>query len=201
MKLKYQISLFVIITLLIINSSLATSYSLWIITQSQTGTNLISSGCFEIDYNEVTDSISLDNTYPLTDEVGKKQSPYTVTITNTCTVAADYKFILNELNDNTLTNDKVKYYLTKDNLAEFGPDYYNTLTPYTMDEAIKSGIETDKNVSIKNSYVLATGVLNPEASATYELRLWIPSEVSNDDQDKTFDSIVSFEAYATKIQS
>lgn len=201
MKLKYQISLFVIIALLVVNSSLATSYSLWTITRNQTGQNLITSGCFEISYDD-SDSINLQNEYPRADAIGKGLRPYRVTIVNTCSIDASYKFVISDLNSNTLASDNIRYYLTKNDGGEFGPQAFNTLEPYTLDSAFKTGIESEKGVSIKNSYLMATGILRPNDTATYELRLWVKEDASGTEiMEKEFGAVVSFEAVAVKAQS
>ena len=210
MKLRYQICLFVIISLLVINSSLATSYSLWIITRQQSGHNIVTSGCFllsfdDLDSNDPTKStsINLDPTYPIPDAYGENLAPYKVTVTNTCSVAADYKLIISDFNSNTLPSENIRYYLKKNDGTTFTPDYLTTLTPYTMEASTKATVETKAstntfNASIKNSYILATGKLNPSDAVVYELRMWVEDTYTG--MDKEFGAVVSLESYATNIQ-
>ena len=204
MKLKYQISLFVIITLLIINSSLATSYSLWMTIEKQEDSNTIIAGCFDIlfndlDSNNISTSISLLNTYPLSNEVGMRLSPYTVKIKNNCSIAASYKLLINTLNDNTLEETNLNYYLKKNNVA-IGPANLGGLTPFILQDSTKTIIENEKNVQIKNSYVLSYGTLNPTEEITYELRLWVKEEAT-DVMEKEFKAVVALEAYASNPHS
>ena len=51
---------------------LGLSYALWVANFSQTNENLVSASCFQIEFREDTQSISLQNTFPITDEDGKK---------------------------------------------------------------------------------------------------------------------------------
>ena len=51
--------------------------------------------------NEKND-IHLTNAYPITNEEGKKLTPYSFTITNTCDLFASYTVNLEILEDNTL---------------------------------------------------------------------------------------------------
>ena len=56
------------------------SYALWIANFNQTDENLVSASCFQIEFREDTESISLQNTFPITDEEGKTLTPYTFTV-------------------------------------------------------------------------------------------------------------------------
>ena len=206
MKTKYKICLLAIVTLLIINSSLAASYSLWIISKPQTGDNLISSGCFEVAYNDKdanneSTSVSLLNTYPISDDKGAAQKPYRVTLTNTCSIDADYKLIISELQDNTLDKDYVRYKLTNSDETTWGPSAFGNLTEYTMESSIKNDIQNDNGVQIKNSYLLATGGLKPQETITYEFRMWVQESTANSEMNKQFDALISMDAWATNIQS
>lgn len=205
LKKKYKISALLIMMLLVLLSSLAASYSLWVVTREQPNENLVVSGCFSIIYNDLdsneeSTSINLNNTYPISDELGMQLSPYTVKLKNNCSVAATYTLTLSSINTNTLDDGYINYYLTN-TVATYGPlNVANDLTAYTFNNNIKSTIESEKNVTLKNSYILATGNLNPTDEETYELRLWVKSD-AEDVMEKEFSSVISFEAYATNIQS
>ena len=206
MKTKYQISLFVIITLLIINSSLAASYSLWIVSKPQTGENLISSGCFEVAYNDKdanneSTSVGLLNTYPISDEKGVVQKPYRVTLTNTCSIDADYKLVISELQGNTLDKNYVRYKLSNSEETSWGPSAFGDLPEYVMESSTKSDIENESGRTIKNSYLLATGGLKPQETITYEFRMWVQESTANSEMNKQFDALISMDAWATNIQS
>ena len=63
---------------------------------------------------------------------------------------------------------------------------------------LKSQIEEETNEQIKKSYVLASGILNPTETKTYELRMWVSEDSTNEVMKKTFKSIVYMEAKATE---
>ena len=204
MKKGYKISLFIIIALLIMTSSLATSYSLWTYTVNQSGENVITAGCFDISFNDLdsnsqSTSINLNNTYPISNEMGLRLSPYVVHIENNCSIAAGYRLLLSDLDTNTLDISNLNYSLTDDGVISEPLSFANKST-YPLDLNLKEQIETEKNVQINNSYSLALGVLNPNETKTYELRLWIKEEAT-DVMEKEFTAIVAYESHAANPHS
>ena len=205
MKLKYKVKVILLLIALAIVSVVGRSYALWVITKKQNDTNLIIAGCFEAtfndkDINNLSTNINLTNTYPISDESGIKLTPYVVTIKNTCSIAASYKLSINTLNTNTLDDGFIKLYLVNAP-NNYGPMLFDSLDTYLMEASIKDTIETEKNVSIKNSYVLSTGVLNPTEEETYELRMWVRDDATSEQMSKEFKATVALEAYATANHS
>ena len=201
LKKKYKISLLLILILLSIASTIAVSYSLWFVTKNQDDTNLVVSGCFDVIYNDLDDndaatSINLANTYPISDELGMQLNPYKVTIKNNCSIAADYTIALSSTKNNTLGEEYIKVYY-KDTKEENGPLFFNELNSYEFSNDVKTMIEEEKAIELENSYILASGILNPQDEETYELKMWVKKEATDEAQEKEFTSIVSFEAYAT----
>ena len=68
---KIIILLFILLGFIVIG----TSFALWQLTFRQTGTNVITTGCFNVTLED-GDAISLNNTYPMTDEEGLPLMPY-----------------------------------------------------------------------------------------------------------------------------
>lgn len=204
MKLRYKICVTIILLLLVVVTSIGRSYALWLITDKQTDTNLVASGCFNITYNDLTEknnasSINLKNSYPLDDEERGRLTPYKVTITNECTIAAKYNIYLSSLQSNSLDEKYIKIYLTSINdNTSWGPQLIDSMTPFVLDTALKDFLENEKNLQIKNSYILASGVLNPTESKTYELKMWVSKEAPNETMGKSFESLVSMYASATE---
>ena len=64
-------NLIVLSVLIGIVALVGVSYALWIANFNQTDENLVSASCFQIEFREDTQSISLQNTFPITDEEGK----------------------------------------------------------------------------------------------------------------------------------
>ena len=85
------ISATVMVVVLILGFTLA----LWSRNFTQTGTNTITTDCFNIEYSE-NDATSLVNAYPQTDEDGLKNVSYDVTIfkgTYTNSWASDIRYV------------------------------------------------------------------------------------------------------------
>ena len=59
------------------------SYALWQMTLQQTTTNVITTGCFKIEFQD-NNPIQMEKSYPISDEEAKELTSYTFTITNTC---------------------------------------------------------------------------------------------------------------------
>ena len=82
--------------------------------------NVIKVGTLNIDFGESSDTIKLNGEYPMSDEEGVKLTPYTFTITNTGTLAADYEIFIQDDTDminkegcgnNQLNKDYIRYNL------------------------------------------------------------------------------------------
>ena len=138
------------------------SYALWIANFNQTDENLVSASCFQIEFREDTESISLQNTFPITDEEGKTLTPYTFTITNTCENYASYQINLEVLNASTLTHYEYIKVALEDDVSLLSD---NDTVQTTLDNAT-------------TSFKLKTGYLDHNESVTYNLRLWIDENVT-----------------------
>lgn len=101
---KYLIGIGV---LLILSIFIGMSYAYWMITHTQTTTNLAGSGCFVTTFTD-QNNINLTNQFPIIDSDGAKLTPYTFTIKNTCTINAKYQVDLETLNTTTLGLNHVK---------------------------------------------------------------------------------------------
>ena len=158
--MKKLVLLMIIGIMLSISLLVGVSYALWSNTHVQEGQGVVESGCFSTDFTEVN-SISLSNSYPISDSKGMESKPYQFTITNTCSVDAKYEVNFEVLGSSTLSSDYVKLAIgsKKDILS----NYESKST--TIDGAIGSNN-------------IANGWLKPEESITYDLRLWIDEETT-----------------------
>ena len=175
MKLRYKVSLFIILFLILACVTIYQSYAMWQINK-ETGTNIAEVTCFQLSFEEASSSINLTNTYPMSDSsaLGRLR-PYTFTIKNTCTTNANYAVTLNTITTNGIADDEIKYALYTDTKPQEGTllttAHINTDTTY-----INVGSNT-----LKNSYELVTGTLakattengNDGGSVTYNLLLWM----------------------------
>ena len=172
---KNKVALLLILgLLLVIFSGIGMSYSLWTQSHTQNTYNEALSGCFSTAMSE-NNNIDLSNQFPVTDTTGLKRVPYTFTISNTCTIAANY-----QINLETLSNTSVDSKFIKASLDGLSSSLLNTYP--TMDTTITGA---------KSSYELKKGYLAAGSSVTYNLRLWITEEATvYDVSNKMFNSKV-----------
>ena len=161
MNKKKRIMLTIVALLITVGMVVGVSYALWQVTLQQSSSNVITTGCFKVEFTD-KNPIHLERTYPITDEEGSKTTPYEFTITNTCDNDASYQVNLEVLNSSTLTNIEYIREQLNEKGSTSGSRILNTneIVEKTLDEA-------------KESYKLKEGVLKGQESKTYELRLWL----------------------------
>ena len=140
---------------------------------SQTENNTIASRtCFNTTLTEDTSKISLTDAFPITDEDGLKQTPFTFTIKNNC-------------------NSYVKVYITIDSTYR-----ESTNTSYLKDNYMKvnispKGTTTGKSVILgsqtltdlennKKGYIIVSTGLKANEEKSYDLRIWMDSSVTTE---------------------
>jgi hypothetical protein len=181
MKKDYKLIL-IIGVLLAISLIIGTSYAYWMITHTQANKNIAGTGCFTTTFTESND-INLTNQFPISDTDGAKLTPYTFTITNTCTIAANYQVNMEVLNTTTADLAYIKTELNNDT-----PVILNTYS--TVDKTIDTAT---------SSYKMTTGYLGASESVTYNLRIWIDKDAPLATmQNKLFESKVVIINSATK---
>ena len=79
---KRKIILALVIICLIGLVGLGTSYAYWKFTYTQTDKNIAISKCLKLEMSNESNTINLDNMYPISDEEGRKLSPYSFPIIN-----------------------------------------------------------------------------------------------------------------------
>ena len=159
---------------LVILLGIGFSYSLWNISVSQDTTNVAESKCFDLSISNQENSISLENAYPISNDKGKKLTPFTFTVTNTCDITAQYSVNLEVLKSSTLSSKFIDV-MFEGNI--------NLLSSYDNgDKLNSSSIESRK---------LATGVLKSNESKDYSLRLWIDYDTTMEDLNNEVKSFKS----------
>ena len=203
MKLRYKISLVVVAFLIIASLFLVQSYALWLTTY-EGQENILSVGCFDVALEELSKPISLNNTYPMSDQKGLTQTPYKFTIKNTCNTSADYVITLNTLKTATMDKSKIKFaFTTGTNVPTSGVN----LGTYA---SVASNINTDlaylqtENIlgdTLNESIILQKGTLkNENDTATFNLYLWIDETAGNEVQGQKFVASVNVLANATTVE-
>ncbi len=140
---------------------------------SQTENNTIASRtCFNTTLTEDTSKISLTDAFPITDEDGLKQTPFTFTLKNNC-------------------DSYVKVYITIDSTYR-----ESTNTSYLKDNYMKVNISpkdtTDNESAIlgeqnltdlesnRKGYIIVNTGLKANEEKSYDLRLWMDSSVTTE---------------------
>ena len=151
-----------------------TSYAYWRFTYISDKTNIGKSKCLSIELTNQKNEISLNNTYPISDIEGKKLTPYSFTINNTCDTFISYDVNL-EMLEGTTMNSKYMAVMVNNEHKELlsNLDSANTV--------MNSSVESRKLVS---------GSLGVGDSVDYTLRLWMDESVtlSDDAMNKNFTS-------------
>ena len=128
----------------------------------------IYTGNLKVDYSKKTNTISIDNLYPMTDTEGLKQMSHEFTVTNKGNIDARYQVRL-ELDDTK--SDMVDIRYIKMSYQVNGGDYSE---PVLLSD-LNSSLVFTKNIIVK-----------PNESNTYGIKLWIDLSASNDIQGKEF---------------
>ena len=171
-KKKRKLSIYygLLVTVLCI---IGVSFAWFRLYLSQTENNTIASRtCFNTTLTEDTSKISLTDAFPITDEDGLKQTPFTFTIKNNC-------------------NSYVKVYITIDSTYRESTD-----TSYLKDNYMKvnispKGTTTGKSVILgnqtltdlennKKGYIIVSTGLKSNEEKSYDLRIWMDSAVTTE---------------------
>ena len=201
-----RIYISIIVILLLSITSLVSlsldSFALWYETNNQPNSNLISTGCFDISFYDLnkdgtSSSISLLNTYPLSEKNGVAQKPYTFTIKNICNIKGEYRIVLSKLSNSDLSNEKLRYTFNKKDdaiIVEAMPLDSTTVLDKVTEEIINE--KNNPNYIIDN-YNLEEGYIEPNEEKTFELRIWLDESAGNEEMNKTFEGVVSISSIAT----
>ena len=170
-------------------------------TIDKTKTNVIKAGTLELVYKNESEGIYLsgEKAQPVSDEEGKKYTPYKFTLKNTGDFKADYTIYLDDTTtykdgEEEITIEKDKF--MKNAFVKYRLLSSNTYTTDTKPEGT-SNIETlqllsDLEESPKR--VLEEGTLAAGESKDYELTLWISSEADNSVVGTVFAGKIRIEA-------
>ena len=181
MKSKSRILLISTIIIFILTIFIGTSYSLWQTINTQDSVNTATTKCFNVEITSQKNSISLENAYPITNEKGKKLTPFSFTITNTCDIFASYSVSLESLKGTTLASKFLNAMINNEEIKK--------LSDYEITDTVNDG-------SIE-SHILAKGSLGSGDSEDYTLRVWIDYDTTMEDLDnetKTFKSKIIVKA-------
>ena len=139
------------------------SYGYFFIQKNQVNNNVAGSKCFKLEFSNESEAINLTNMYPISDEEGKKQVPYSFTITNICDMLAGYTVNMEMLEGTTL-NSKYLDVLVNNEEIKLLSTYEAT------DTVIANSTE---------SRILTKGTLAYNDSVDYTVRFWLDKDVED----------------------
>ena len=196
-KIKQNKKLLIPITsiLLLITLCIGTTYAVFNYSNDNAGNNDINSGFISMTYTEPSNEYVVENALPMKDAEGMNSSNYfefsvtTKVPTNDTDdegVLIPYEITITESEDNTLTNDKVKMFLTEvegeNELVNINPTLVSYLEPSLYkDEGTKVGF---------NLHLHRNG--NETVTKKYRLRAWIDNDVDVSDWDTAGGFIYKF---------
>ncbi len=183
MKKGYKYTLGVLTIMILLTLTIGTSYSYYTIDGKQENENSVVTSCFKIDFGSESGTINLADAYPISDAKGEALTPYTFTVTNTCTSDnSGYTAISYDVTLNTIAGETnnlapyLKYKLDTQAAGKLSGRLDNTLNA-TLKTINYAGVNGS---TIDTTYNLISGTLAPGASKTYSLRLWIDETATTD---------------------
>ena len=161
--------LLLIIGLLIVALSFTgASYAMWQVNHSQSDENIVNVGCFEtstdLGTNLENSAINLDKHFPISDVQGMNLTPFTFTVTNTCTSVANFQVNLETLSTSNIGKQYIKVAIN------------NTKSILNNLDSVEKTLDT-----ASSSNMLESGTLYPGQSITFDIRLWVDEATTVED--------------------
>ena len=169
-KKKRTILYGLLVTVLVL---IGVTYAYYRITKTQTNSNVIGTRtCLDTTLTEETSEIVLSDAFPISDEDGLKQSPFTFTLTNNCDSYVKVTIALVSEYRTSTNTSYLKDNYVKSNLSTKGTNDGSSVILSTLPLG-----EVDTNTE---GYVLKTTGLKNKEAKSFDLRLWLDSETTNE---------------------
>ena len=169
-KKKRTILYGLLVTVLVL---IGVTYAYYRITKTQTNSNVIGTRtCLDTTLTEETSEIVLSDAFPISDEDGLKQSPFTFTLTNNCDSYVKVTIALVSEYRTSTSTAYLKDNYVKTNLSTKGTNDGSSVILSTLSLG-----EVDINTE---GYVLKTTGLKNKEAKSFDLRLWLDSETTNE---------------------
>ncbi len=160
------------------------SYAYITVVSKQEDNNVVEVGNLKLSYDDQDKLLNVNDAFPTKDEEGLTQEGYTFTVTNTGSLAADYKVMIE--NDAAL--------IDADGCGENQLPYENLR--FSLDGSLPKTLSDTLN---EGKYVIATGNLQPGASKTYTIKMWIKEDSGNEILGKHFHGKIVIEGTQGEI--
>ena len=169
-KKKRTILYGLLVTVLVL---IGVTYAYYRIAKTQTNSNVIGTRtCLDTTLTEETSEIVLSDAFPISDEDGLKQSPFTFTLTNNCDSYLKVTIALVSEYRTSTNTAYLKDNYVKSNLSTKGTNDGSSVILSTLSLG-----EVDTNTE---GYVLKTTGLKNKEVKSFDLRLWLDSETTNE---------------------
>ena len=172
-----------------------TTYAVFNYSNNNASNNDINSGHISMNYTEPSNEYVVDNALPMKDEEGMNSTNYfEFSVTTKANpndaddegVSIPYEISITELEGNTLTNDKVKMYITE---VEGGIEHVNT-SP-TLVSYFESSLYKDGQIKVGfNLHLHKNG--NQAVTTKYRLRAWVDYDTDVSDWDTAGEFVYKF---------
>ena len=169
-KKKRTILYGLLVTVLVL---IGVTYAYYRITKTQTNSNVIGTRtCLNTTLTEESSEIVLSDAFPISDEDGLKQSPFTFTLTNNCDSYVKVTIVLVSEYRTSTNTAYLKDNYVKSNLSTKGTNDGSSVILSTLSLG-----EVDTNTE---GYILKTTGLKNKEAKSFDLRLWLDSETTNE---------------------
>ena len=164
-------------------------------TSSITSVNLES--CANITLTDTGESINLSNSYPMTKNRAFETTPYTFSVSSSCTDGSGFNLYLATLNTNTLLDSSIHYIITEhgnknvivEGILSEATNGVSDFQDYELNE-LNNGI----NGTYGSIYRLHSSGINYNTEVTYDLYLYIDESVTNETMGQTFSAGLAVKA-------
>lgn len=190
MKKGYKITLGILTVMILMVITVGTSYSYYSISETQKDPNTLNTTCFNVSYsdgNAITMNKAGEYAYPMSEAKALTKTPYTFTITNTCTTSNSSAPIKYNITLNTLTatpsnlTSNIRY-----KLNQTSPSTVNGTSAMLTNNIYQMSSELKTRYGVDTSYLLGSGTLAAGESKTFKLYLWIDENAGNEVMERTF---------------
>lgn len=181
-ELKITIVSIFVVTIVMISSAFAIFSSV----QKSEKYNTLTVGTLKVDFIDTEDGmgniINLNGAYPISDEKGQEEDPYSFKITNSGTLAASYKIKI--LDDTDMINE--------DNCQN------NLLDKSKIRVSINKGEAFTLSDTEAGEFTVEQGTLEASDVKNYEIRIWIKEDSGNEVLGKHYHGKIVVEGVNTK---
>ena len=192
------ILLSIISVLIIITIVLGITYSFMRpINETSSITSVKLESCANITLTDTGESINLSNSYPMTKNRAFETTPYTFSVSSSCTDGSGFNLYLATLNTNTLDASNIHYIITEhgnknvitEGILSEATNGVSDFQDYELNE-LNNGI----NGTYGSIYRLHSSGINYNTEVTYDLYLYIDESVTNETMGQTFSAGLAVKA-------